>query len=249
MSIGERIRSSRQKAKLSQIELASSVGTENNTVSRWERDVMQPSVETVRKLAAALDTSVAYLLGETDDPRRFVLEVWEDEKDPHKIVTIKREVKPDVIPPNLYNLVRIQILSKTNPVCCGRGSEWLDEKIDFDDSLVLADQELANRYSDDDLIGVYADGSSMEPNICADDLVLFAKYDQYVPYAGCPMVVRYNGNMIIRGVIENNSKKLVLRSRNPSEYPDITVTPDDDFVICGRVVKIWPAAKSPESVL
>lgn len=70
MSTGERIRLARNKKRLSQIELANLTGIDNNTISRWERDALSIKGENLSKLAAALDTSVAYLMGESDDPRR-----------------------------------------------------------------------------------------------------------------------------------------------------------------------------------
>jgi len=36
-------------------------------ISRYERDEMLPSIEVAKKLAALLDTTVGYLLGENED--------------------------------------------------------------------------------------------------------------------------------------------------------------------------------------
>ena len=69
MDIGERIRNAREKARLTQAELAELVETEANTISRWERGVAGMRAETISKIAAALKISVAYLLGEIDEPR------------------------------------------------------------------------------------------------------------------------------------------------------------------------------------
>ena len=70
MSLGERIRKSRNLAGLSQSQLGDRIETDANTISRWERDSISPKVETIIKIAHALNTSVSYLLGETDDPVR-----------------------------------------------------------------------------------------------------------------------------------------------------------------------------------
>jgi phage repressor protein C with HTH and peptisase S24 domain len=51
--------------------LAITIGVDNNTVSRWERDLFRTTGDYVPKIAAALNTSVAYLLGETNDPTRY----------------------------------------------------------------------------------------------------------------------------------------------------------------------------------
>ena len=53
------------------------VGSDGNTVSRWELDKLGMGNEYVLKLAQALDTSTAYLLGETDDPKRYTSRLLE----------------------------------------------------------------------------------------------------------------------------------------------------------------------------
>lgn len=70
MTTGQRIREQRTRAGLSQAQLASAVGVDSNTVSRWERGLYKAAGESVYKLARALGTSVAYLLGETGSPAR-----------------------------------------------------------------------------------------------------------------------------------------------------------------------------------
>jgi len=70
VSLGERIRKSRNMAGLSQSQLGDRIETDANTISRWERDSISPKAETIIKIAQALNTSVSYLLGETDDPAR-----------------------------------------------------------------------------------------------------------------------------------------------------------------------------------
>lgn len=69
MDLGERIRALR-KRKYTQEELAELVKVHVNTVIRWERGDRTPDAERLRELAKVLNTSTAYLLGETDDPTR-----------------------------------------------------------------------------------------------------------------------------------------------------------------------------------
>lgn len=70
MGVSNRIKELRERAGLSQIELANMVGVDANTVWRWENDRSSPS-RSIQSLASALKTSVAYLMGETDDPVRY----------------------------------------------------------------------------------------------------------------------------------------------------------------------------------
>ena len=58
-----------RRGKYSQEELAALLKVSYVTVSRWENGAMTPTMKYIPKLAEALNTTSAYLLGDTDDPR------------------------------------------------------------------------------------------------------------------------------------------------------------------------------------
>lgn len=66
----ERLREMRQRRKLSQTQLALKLHVTPGAVSQWEKGLTRPTFETLDTLAETLDTTMAYLLGSTDDPRR-----------------------------------------------------------------------------------------------------------------------------------------------------------------------------------
>lgn len=66
VSFGKKIAALRKDRKLSQTELAKTMDTSVSVISRYERDEMLPSIETAKKLAQVLETTVGYLLGETE---------------------------------------------------------------------------------------------------------------------------------------------------------------------------------------
>jgi transcriptional regulator with XRE-family HTH domain len=66
VTIGNRIQTARKRAGISQIKLAELIGTDSNTISRWERDIVKMKAEKMVNIAVALNTSVAYLLGEEE---------------------------------------------------------------------------------------------------------------------------------------------------------------------------------------
>lgn len=68
--LNERIREIRTAKKMSQVELANILGVTKQSVSNWENDNIQPSVEMLIKLAKALSVSSDYLLG--IDERRYL---------------------------------------------------------------------------------------------------------------------------------------------------------------------------------
>ncbi|WP_245558474.1 helix-turn-helix domain-containing protein [Fulvivirga imtechensis] len=55
-------------------ELATIFNTSHTTIGKYERDEMKPSIEAAKKLAKILDTTVGYLLGETEE------ELFKDQK-------------------------------------------------------------------------------------------------------------------------------------------------------------------------
>lgn len=69
VSTGERIRELRQKRGWSLNKLAKLAGLSQGYLSSVENGkVVSPTASALLKIAAALDTSVDYLLGRTDDP-------------------------------------------------------------------------------------------------------------------------------------------------------------------------------------
>ena len=70
-SFGKRVAECRKAKNLSQKELADLFKTSHTTIGKYERDEMTPSIEAAKKLAHILDTTVGYLLGETEDAELF----------------------------------------------------------------------------------------------------------------------------------------------------------------------------------
>ena len=67
LSFGKKLAALRKEKKLSQTQLAKLFDTSISVISRYERDEITPSIEAAKKLATLLDTTVGYLLGETED--------------------------------------------------------------------------------------------------------------------------------------------------------------------------------------
>lgn len=61
--LNQQIRALRQARGISQVELAKRLGVTKQSVSNWENDNIQPSVEMVVKLAGIFSVSTDYLLG------------------------------------------------------------------------------------------------------------------------------------------------------------------------------------------
>ena len=64
-SFGKKLRESREDKGISQSELARKLGVHHSIIGKYERDEVKPTIDVVKNIAAALDTTVGYLLGES----------------------------------------------------------------------------------------------------------------------------------------------------------------------------------------
>jgi len=66
-TFGKKLRECREAKGLSQKDLAKLLKTSYSVIGKYERDEMLPSIEAAKKIAKLVDTSVGYLLGESND--------------------------------------------------------------------------------------------------------------------------------------------------------------------------------------
>lgn len=70
-TFGKKIAALRKDRKMSQGDLAKMLSTSVSVIGRYERDEMKPSIEVAQKIAGFLNTTVGYLLGESEDSELF----------------------------------------------------------------------------------------------------------------------------------------------------------------------------------
>ena len=68
--LNERIKQLRTERGLSQVDLAEKLGVSKQSVSNWENDNIQPSIEMLLKISRIFSVTTDYLLGE--DSRKFL---------------------------------------------------------------------------------------------------------------------------------------------------------------------------------
>lgn len=66
--LGTRIKEARKAAGLTQRQLAEIINVSNTSISNWEKNLSEPSLEIIRLLAQFFDVSIDYLLGHVNDP-------------------------------------------------------------------------------------------------------------------------------------------------------------------------------------
>ena len=67
MMFSDRIARLRKERGLNQKQLAAQLGVSVDSVRRWEQGKRSPDVDMLRNIARALNTTVSYISGETDD--------------------------------------------------------------------------------------------------------------------------------------------------------------------------------------
>lgn len=67
ITIGARLKIARSNAGMTQAEVASKIGTHSRNYSKYERDEVYPSPDTLARICNALDVSADFLLGLSDD--------------------------------------------------------------------------------------------------------------------------------------------------------------------------------------
>ncbi len=70
-SFGKKLRECREEKGFSQSKLAKEVSLHHSIIGRYEREEAKPTIDVVKRMAIALDTTVGYLLGETEDSELF----------------------------------------------------------------------------------------------------------------------------------------------------------------------------------
>jgi len=120
MSVGERIKLLRQKKKMTLRELSEKVGISISFLSDIENNRSNPSLERLKEIAKALDTSVSYLLGEdnpepktpadeiteavSDDPE--LLEFWKELREREDLKLLFKQAKK-LTPKDIKQVIRI----------------------------------------------------------------------------------------------------------------------------------------------
>ena len=234
-----RLISLRKATKLSQAELAQKVNTSRQTIVRWEGGETSPDVETINALASVFNTSIAYLMGETDDPAPSQLS---------RVGTPGLELQSNARPIQPENILMVPMVSPEIRASAGNGNSYGVDVPELEVVGVwpLYDPKLSAFYSSESLSCMTVEGDSMEPQIHDGDIVVFNHDPSWV--SGNIMVVCLDGRLMVKGVVANGQgRPPILRSLNP-DYKDIKITEESFFLVYGRVLKI-NTERAPKPIL
>lgn len=86
-TFGQKLKVGRDAQGFSQAELARKITSHHSIIGKYERDEMTPSIDVAKNIANHLQTTVVYLLGETDNTNLF--------KDPAMLTRLSELEKMD----------------------------------------------------------------------------------------------------------------------------------------------------------
>lgn len=243
------------------------------TFVRWEGGETSPDIDDVKIVASVLHTSVAYLIGEVDDPTPFLecggesgSQLGQDITElPKKYSSrVANGLKPGEVSAekNEYNnmpsnatqiddVVFVPIVSnKVITACCGNGSAYAEDVVwEYEGRFpVPAKILMGYTWQGCSYKIMEAEGSSMEPYIYNGDQVLFVEYcDAGV---GDIVVVSINNRLFIKGIVKMNEKELCLRAYNWQISPDMVVNLEGDTEVCilGKVINVVSARSIPKMI-
>lgn len=253
--VGDRIKFLREGLNQSQEELASAIGMHSNTVARWERGELVPRGTSLSKLARALDTSTGYLLGETDDPKRYTSRLSElvgtDGNESSLLITSKHGISgsPEAESPLPESNVRllseriVEIPVYPISACMGKGFDNEGEACAAIDTLYLS-RDSVGIDAPERPFALLVEGNSMSPAIEDGERIVVNPNITLGRGDVCLARIRSNGYLrdAVKFYFPRPGGGCILKSSETSGIPPLEFTPqevkDNDVVIVGRVVYI-----------
>ncbi|MEG1502214.1 MAG: S24 family peptidase [Synergistaceae bacterium] len=211
----------RKDKKITQDIFAKEVCVSVDTVRRWESGEREPRYSDLQKIAKALNTSVAYLMGEE-----------EKEKAPSSEV-------------RLGSFTEIPVLDISMAASCGAGNGLYGIEGKYTDTICMPVESFACIDQEKKPFGIHIDGDSMEGAGLADGSIAVINPAEDV-INGDIALVSYNDSWFIKWVVWTPSG-VELRSANPN-YTTVNIdteyTKDPSwFRIIGKVVEIVKKSK------
>lgn len=154
--IGERIRSLRKNNKITQEQLAESMGVARPTISSWENNENNPTTENLFMLVAILKTSATYLIGETDDPTPADYTAGKERP------LIKSNVHFEIEEPIPTDQIIVPVLSPEQAACLGKGKLLSEITGENEEKILFPKKEVGTLCEGKMPFAITIDGSGME---------------------------------------------------------------------------------------
>lgn len=156
MRAGHEIRQLRKNLRLSQEGLANLIGVSRSAVYDWERNAYSPEGENLVYLAKALGVSVAYLIGETDDPTPA------DQTAGKERPLIKSNVHLEIEEPIPIDQIIVPVLSAEQAACLGKGKPLSEITDGSEEKILFPKKDVGTLCEGRMPFAITIDGSGME---------------------------------------------------------------------------------------
>lgn len=225
MNIGQKIKEIRKRLGYTQTDLSKLISVSLDTVSRWERGTRKPRVDDFQKIASALGTTVAYLIGEADGSSCAPVPAAAGAPQSGQMIDLRS----------------IPLLSIAAAVSCGAGNGLYGVDPETTEHIYVPGS-LFTRLDDTRLpFAIHTEGDSMEgAGIEEGSVAVINPAEDTLD--GDAALVCYNDNWYIKWVMFVPDGSVELRSANPNYAPiriDKEYAQDPSwFRIIGKVVSI-----------
>jgi phage repressor protein C with HTH and peptisase S24 domain len=244
----ERVRNLLSEKNMTQKALAAKLGMEYNTLWRKLSGDRKASMEFLQNLAKELDTSIAFLSAETDDPTpssphsdRSLNPRGMSERSALGAIGYKEELSP--IKP-----IQILVPILDQEACAGEGFNFEDVGACAIGWLPWPLLEMGGATEPTTPYFIRVQGDSMSGvDIDDGDFVLVNPNVEVLN--GNPAYVKWHGRCSIKGVIHYPDGRVELRPANPN-YQSVWINDieDEDFKILGKIVR-WTVSGVPKDVI
>lgn len=193
MGIGERIKEMRMQKKITQSELADRLGVPYQSIGQWERSVRNPKIETLQKIAEALDVDINWLMhGKTLEQRDQAMKDY-----------VARRFKSIETHPD--GIIRVPVYGV---IPAGIPMSAIEEVLDYEE--MPSGRDTVGK----EFFALKIKGDSMFPNYIDGDVVIFQKQD--VCDSGKDCAVMVNGDDATFKRIERKANGVMLKPLNPA---------------------------------
>lgn len=209
MKVGERIKQARERASMTQSELARAVGVRPQSVQQWERGETDPRGKRMDAIAGALGVDKLWLLLGAEAPG----------------------TSPDV--QEQYSLVQKVSVELSAGPGCEVGFEEVEDHLAFRTEWLRSKGLRA-----ESLRAVYARGESMAPRIQNGDILLVDTTRRPI-VDGAVYAVRYDRDVRVKRLTWRFDGALIIRSDNPDPAYRDEIVPREQLEavnLLGRVV-------------
>ena len=134
MEIGNKIKSYRENRKMTQKDVAEILGVEPATISKYELNMIEPNIESLKKLAETFEITIDKLLKEETKFDIFKINILE----------ILREQKEMKLKGNLYHITQIIFSYNTNHIEGSKLTEDQTRYIYETNSILFENQTVAS---------------------------------------------------------------------------------------------------------